>query len=99
MDIYLSYNSKSRGIPWSPLNCAKITITFILVLLQVLKILVTRVLLPAWLPWYQAYPVDLYVPVIHAITLVNKMICLIDKEILMFLDVEWVIISFITLSR
>ncbi len=70
-DIYLSYHSKSRSIPWSPLNCAKIIVALILVLLEVMTILVTRVILPTWLPWYQPYSVDLYIPVIRAITLVN----------------------------
>ncbi|ODM88268.1 Multidrug resistance-associated protein 1 [Orchesella cincta] len=70
VDVYFSYTSASKEIPWSPLNIGKLCLTTLLVILEIGLLVVPRVILPAVIPSYVSYPVDLYVPAVRAATLI-----------------------------
>jgi ATP-binding cassette subfamily C (CFTR/MRP) protein 1 len=71
VDVYCSYNSPAKEVPWSALNIGKLSITSILIALESALLVISRVILPGGIPSYVSYPVDLYVPAVRATTLVQ----------------------------
>ncbi len=67
LDIYYSYANKSRQIPRSPLNVAKIIVTLLLIILDV--IMLQEAIFPREADYI--YPVDLVSPVVKISTYVS----------------------------